>query len=242
MIQQILTATDNTFLKKRPFQAVDLSIDEKREFKKGDTFGIDAIYFLENEDEPDQFLDGHYKIKGSYNSGEWYIYPPHWSLPSQVAMPEKEVEKIKAKPFYVYPTISSVNWNDFSDRVSKYFTVGEVTNMSRERIPTDRTVKKNILAVAKELDKVREWYGQGLIVTSWHRPPAINRAIGGARYSKHIKGHAVDFRPADGNVYGLQRRFENEWYRSGKWQGGFGRGANRSFIHLDLGSRRIWNY
>jgi uncharacterized protein YcbK (DUF882 family) len=97
------------------------------------------------------------------------------------------------------------------------------------------------LKLAKELDKVREWWGSGLRVTSWYRPPHAESAAKGS-FANHPYGFAVDIAPVNGSVQELQRRFEAEWYRTGKWKGGFGRGAKKGFIHLDLRNRRIWDY
>jgi uncharacterized protein YcbK (DUF882 family) len=134
-----------------------------------------------------------------------------------------------------------INWNDFNSKISKYFTVGEVSLRQAERLVTNKQHQSNAIRLALELDKVREWWGSPLIVTSWYRPPAVERRIGGSGYS-HPFGLAADIKPASGSVWDLQRKFEKEWYNTGKWKGGFGRGSKRGFIHLDLRERRVWNY
>lgn len=134
------------------------------------------------------------------------------------------------------------NFNDFSQKISQYFTVGEVTKNSTKRIPKQEYIKNNIVELAKKLDEVRQWWGSGLIVTSWYRPPKINKAVGGVSNSQHLYGKGVDIRPQNGKVGELQNRFNKEWYLSGKWQGGFGTGAERGFIHLDTGGKRKWKY
>jgi len=133
-----------------------------------------------------------------------------------------------------------VNWYDWNSRVSTYFTVGEVCKWDWRRIPTDSWTKNNIMWLARELDNVRAAWGGSIIVNSWYRPPAINRAIGGAWNSQHINGKAVDIRPGNGNLVGLQ-----SWLDGGLW-------ANRAlgygawccgFVHIDLRNGRIrWNY
>lgn len=134
-----------------------------------------------------------------------------------------------------------INWKDFNCKISKYFTVGEVSLHQNERIVTNKQHQSNAIKLANELDKIREWWGSGLIVTSWYRPPAVEKRIGGSGYS-HPYGLAVDFKPASGSVWDLQRRFEKEWYNTGKWKGGFGRGAKKGFIHCDLRDKRCWDY
>lgn len=130
---------------------------------------------------------------------------------------------------------SDINWNDFNCPVSKYFTVGEVTNWNKKRIPTDPAIIKNILKMARELDKIRFDYKGPISVTSWYRTFEENRRIGGARRSQHLKGGAVDIRPAGGkNLAGFQNWLDTYWY------GALGYGAKRGFVHLDIRNNNGW--
>lgn len=134
-----------------------------------------------------------------------------------------------------------LDWYDMSSKVSKYFTVGEVTNNETRRIPRSADVCNNILTLAKELDKIREAWGSPIIVTSWYRPYSVNKSVGGSRYSQHLTGRAVDIYPANGK--GLE--FE-KWLDNVAWKDkalGYGQKAGRNFTHLDLRQGRIrWNY
>lgn len=136
---------------------------------------------------------------------------------------------------------TTIDWANFGSRISRHFTVGEVARRERQRIPTDPTHRANCIRLAQELDKVRDWWGGPLGVTSWYRPPAVERRVGGSFHS-HPFGLAADIYPISGSVREMQRRFQAEWYNTNRWQGGFGRGAQRGFIHLDLRARRDWNY
>lgn len=115
------------------------------------------------------------------------------------------------------------------------FTWGEATK-SGSRIPLNETITGNIQRVAKVMQEIRERFGdKPITVTSWYRPPAINRAVNGASNSQHIQGHAVDFivqgvAPLD--VYAEL----DDW-----WVGGLGK--NVAFTHIDMrGSKARWNY
>lgn len=133
-----------------------------------------------------------------------------------------------------------INWSDWNAKVSTYFTVGEVCNYDRRRIPNSTTIQNDILRLAVELDKVRVAWGSGILVNSWYRPPAINSEVGGAPNSQHIYGRAVDIRPSNGNLNGLQ-----SWLDNGIWSNralGYG-AACCGFVHIDLRQGRIrWNY
>ncbi|NBD18461.1 MAG: DUF882 domain-containing protein [Cyanobacteria bacterium] len=133
----------------------------------------------------------------------------------------------------------TVNWQDLSAKVSKYFTVQEVTNGDTRRIPQRDDIKQNIFTLAQKLDQIREAWGSPILVTSWYRPPAINRAVGGATNSQHLYGKAVDIKPSQGNLYDFQH-----WLDTVAWANhALGYGAPRGFVHLDLRPGRIrWNY
>lgn len=90
----------------------------------------------------------------------------------------------------------------------KYFTLEElVKSPTAKRKGIDNTpnaeVRKNLtLLVDNILDPLREAWGAPIIVTSGYRCGKLNRAIGGAKASQHMKGQAADIRtvsdkPAD---------------------------------------------
>lgn len=225
-----ITATKPTVLKKSATQASALAANEKVTVEVGRSYAITAYH--ETEDDEGSGGDGHSRVELSHGAGSWYIFNDHWALPwDSLPMPSPGAR----------PEWNTVNWSSFSAPVSQYFTVGEVTNMSRERIPVDATIQQNIIRVARLMDEVREWWGGPLGVTSWNRPWHVNRRIGSSA-PNHPNGYAVDFRPLRGSVYTLQQRFMTEWYNPGRWPGGFGLGAAKGFIHVDLRGRRMWNY
>lgn len=136
-------------------------------------------------------------------------------------------------------TWRDVNWSDFNSQVSKYFTLREVTNGDRRRLPSCDEVKNNIFTLAQELDKVRSAWRSPIIVTSWYRPPAINKAVGGASSSQHLYGKAVDIKPLQGDIHKFQ-----EWLDCKAWKDkALGYGAKKGFVHCDLRSGNYrWNY
>ena len=181
-------------------------------------------------------MGGHVTVTLAHGSGTWYVFSEHWQFPW-----EQEVTPTFGEDL---PEWDEVEWDNWSSPVSKYFTAGEVALHQRDRIPNSKSIKQNVIKIARKLDQIREWWGSPLLVNSWNRPPHVERRIGGSG-ANHPFGYAVDIRPQNGSVWDLQARFEQEWFNAGKWKGGFGRGANKGFIHLDLRlpeSPRKWNY
>lgn len=90
----------------------------------------------------------------------------------------------------------------------------------------------------KRLQKLRDLCGLPIFITSYWRSPEHNAAVGGAKNSAHLTGHAFDIRIPD------------SWYRFKIVQAalrvGFHRiGIGKDFIHLDdskLPSPVIWTY
>jgi putative chitinase len=135
------------------------------------------------------------------------------------------------------------SWADDNTKISKYFTVRDVTKGDPRRRPIpDSDIEKNILSLARELDKVREDWGGPIGVTSWYRPPAVNRAVGGAKNSQHINGRAADVYPLafgaalpiGGNLAEFQAWLDKNWY------GALGYGLKKGFVHLDIRNGKGW--
>ena len=153
----------------------------------------------------------------------------------------EEGKSIAATESVRKPYDGVIDWDDMNGYVSEYFTVKEVTQGDRRRIPTDARVQQSIQTLAKYLDEVRKLWGSPIVVTSWYRPPQINAAVGGVRNSQHISGRAVDVYPLNGK----SREFE-QWLDRVAWKNralGYGVASGRGFTHLDLRPRQIrWRY
>ena len=83
--------------------------------------------------------------------------------------------------------------------MAKYFTFGElcksdVAMQKRiENTPTDAETIEHLNTLMDEcLDKVRELWGKPIGVNSGYRSPELNRAVGGAKNSQHMRGEAAD--------------------------------------------------
>ncbi|MGD1849804.1 MAG: D-Ala-D-Ala carboxypeptidase family metallohydrolase, partial [Cyanophyceae cyanobacterium] len=132
------------------------------------------------------------------------------------------------------PGVGLVGTNDFIVSGGN-FTWGEATKEG-DRIPANATISRNIITMARRMEDIRARLGnRPMRITSWYRPPAVNRAVGGARNSTHLYGHGVDFIVVGLSARSAQRILD-PW-----WSGGLGYGPN--FTHVDnRGYRARWNY
>ncbi|TVQ53585.1 MAG: DUF882 domain-containing protein [Spirulina sp. DLM2.Bin59] len=152
--------------------------------------------------------------------------PPPTAAPTPAPAPSGRLIRIAGKGQLTTgtPIISGGN-----------FTWGEATK-DGQRLPENATITNNIIRMAQRMQEVRSRLGnRSITITSWYRPPAINRAVGGASRSTHIQGHGVDFVVAGLSPREVQRQLD-PW-----WPGGLGYGS--TFTHLDNRDFRArWNY
>jgi hypothetical protein len=117
------------------------------------------------------------------------------------------------------------------------FTWAEATH-GGTRMPPNQATVEAMVRLAKLAQRGRDRVGRPFIVTSWYRPPHINKAVGGARYSRHVVGDGMDF--VVENLSGNQIY----WLLDPWWTGGLGRYRRfPNLCHIDArGSRARWRY
>jgi Peptidase M15 len=123
---------------------------------------------------------------------------------------------------------ANIDWSNPDCFVSKYFRVVEVTKGDPKRaVKPGSEVAAKVVALAAELDKIREALGHPIGVTSWNRPFQVNEDVGGSRYSQHLCGGAADIYPLSGMSIGDFQRWLDE-----NWFGALGYGAAKGFVHV----------
>lgn len=82
--------------------------------------------------------------------------------------------------------------------ISKYITYQEATTSQtavRKGIknePCDNELLAMQLVGIRVFDVIREHFKTPLRVSSFYRSPILNKAVGGAPFSQHVKGQAID--------------------------------------------------
>ena len=124
------------------------------------------------------------------------------------------------------------------------FTWGEATKkclrhlqdliIDEEFIISGIEVQNNIVAAAKELDKVRSLLGnRPLWVNSWYRASHTNHRVGGSKWSRHQYGDAIDIRSDYLHPHQIYRILDR------LHDGGLGK--YYSFTHIDFrGEKARW--
>ena len=85
-----------------------------------------------------------------------------------------------------------------------------------------------------KLQALRDRLGKPLIVRSGYRSPEHNKAVGGAKASKHMEGTAFDIAMANHDPVAFEAAARAVGFL------GFGYYPRSGFMHIDLGPARSW--
>ena len=131
----------------------------------------------------------------------------------------------------------------FSYKITPHITYGEICVGEERRRFTSQAQCNICIELCQFIEKARTHFGgKPVIITSGHRPPAVNTAVGGASNSEHLFKPgcgAIDWYIEGVSVYTLQ-----DWCIA-NWPYSTGKGAPRGFIHTGIRVGRpkvIWDY
>lgn len=127
--------------------------------------------------------------------------------------------KVTEIPIEVKQEAVQIDWTNPSSKISKYFTVKEalfLPSWNCYHNPSEQE-KTNILLMAEQMDKIREFLQKPIRVHCWIRPVLnqpehvrhgqdYNAFVKGARMSAHKTGEAVDWSIAGANCDELRKK------------------------------------
>ena len=121
------------------------------------------------------------------------------------------------------------HWRDVPERQWRW------KNFSPAEIACRGTGQLKIhLEAMDKLQALRDRLGKPLIIRSAYRSPEHNRAVGGAKASKHMDGTAFDISMANHDPVSFEAAAREVGFQ------GFGYYPRSGFIHIDLGPARTW--
>jgi GH24 family phage-related lysozyme (muramidase) len=154
-----------------------------------------------------------------------------------------EVELFTGKPPQQQSAPRFTPSSPFTTRVTPHITYGELCLGEERR----RFVNQSQCDIATELctfiEKARAQFGnKPVIITSGHRPPAVNKAVNGASGSEHL------YKPGcgaiDWYIDGVPVKTVQDWCVK-NWPYSTGLGAPKGFIHTGIRAgkpRVVWDY
>lgn len=112
---------------------------------------------------------------------------------------------------------------------------------SRDNALMPSEVLENIKELAKNLQKIRDYFGQAVHINSAYRSPAHNEKIGGKPKSQHVLGKAADIAMRNFTPQQIVLELEKMIANGEISQGGLG--LYNGFVHYDIrGTKARWNF
>jgi hypothetical protein len=238
-----LKVISDTLFKVRPELSSQLTADEKVFVRNGSVFELHSHAPAPNH-HVKVALDG--AFLGANNLTTWYAYAPDITIegneplnkpndtPPNTPQPANPRDPGKAIRL---PGFTGLYYLNNPIVAGGSFTWGEATH-GGTRIPVDQSVVHGMIRVATHMEEIRKMFGNRPIkVNSWYRDPVTNRRVGGARFSRHLNGDAIDFNIQGYHPSSVYAKLNGWWGTKG------GLASSSVFTHIDVrGYRARWSY
>ena len=131
------------------------------------------------------------------------------------------------------------------NKISKHVSYKEgVRSRTADRRGLDNTPNEEQLKCMKEVaenlfEPLREWVGGPIKINSFFRGEPVNTAIGGSKYSQHMKGQAIDIDDTFGHKTNAEMYHyikDNLDFDQMIWE--FGDEKNPNWVHISWVSHR----
>ena len=131
------------------------------------------------------------------------------------------------------------------EKISKHVSYKEgVRSRTADRRGLDNTPNESQLKCMKEIaeglfEPLREWVGGPIKINSFFRGEPVNTAIGGSKYSQHMKGQAIDIDDTFGHKTNAEMYHyikDNLDFDQLIWE--FGDDKNPNWVHVSYVTHR----
>jgi hypothetical protein len=233
-----LITTSDTYLKPSAADSSTIGKEELAIAKRGKTFPIAAY---REEGSHIVFTLDIEKIdpKTIHKSGKntWYVWKGAIEDQSGFSMDNKPIDSSVSKPkdlgvSFLLPGNSVRTWSGqpVHDRKAPNITWGEVlhfTPSGNYRRPANASVVANLISISIKAQKICDHFGKSIIIRSGYRDPETNARVGGAPFSMHVQGKALDIAIPGRSPLELYRLLNDEW------RGGLAYSNSMQFLHVD---------
>ena len=130
----------------------------------------------------------------------------------------------------------------FTTLITPHITYGEVCVNEERRRFTNQAQCDICMELCVFIEKARaQFSNKPIIITSGHRPKAVNAEVGGASNSEHLYG--IGNGAIDWYIQGVPVKAVQDWCDA-NWPYSLGYGAKKGFIHLGIRQRHKlrWDY
>ena len=126
----------------------------------------------------------------------------------------------------------------YPNQITAHFKLSEVACHDGTPYP-EEWIASRLIRLLHAAEWIRERCGFPLVISSGYRTPSYNRKIGGARFSQHVQGLALDLHPK-GSLKTLQEAVKDCQRIEGLISG---IGFYADFVHIDRrpGRPATWN-
>jgi hypothetical protein len=233
-----LITTSDTYLKPSAADSSTIGKEELAIAKRGKIFPIAAY---REEGSHIVFTLDIEKIdpKTIHKSGKntWYVWKGAIEDQSGFSMDNKPIDSSVSKPkdlgvSFLLPGNSVRTWSGqpVHDRKAPNITWGEVlhfTPSGNYRRPANVSVVANLISISIKAQKICDHFGKSIIIRSGYRDPETNARVGGAPFSMHVQGKALDIAIPGRSPLELYRLLNDEW------RGGLAYSNSMQFLHVD---------
>jgi hypothetical protein len=195
-------------------------------------------------------IKNHIKVRFSENGEEFFVYIPHIKLINKKGAEVSLIDHIEQvqvvtspKTAFRVPGYSTTLYLEDPVVPNGHIYWSEITRNNQRPLSNSNQVIWTV-RLCEVMEKVRSYFGnRPITITSGYRPPHINAAAGGAKYSQHLywEGAALDFY-IDGVSESQVYNYLNSW-----WDGGLAIKPG-VFTHIDnrpgytANNAPRWNY